>query len=750
MAAWSGQPLRQRSYCVTTCESLAQPSLSAQPIRMQSYMSSPRVTIATTAAASVARVSSSAATLPVAAASVDARFHSTSTVAVAVAPPAPSSASAVRQASTPAGPSLNGSWTFRGGSLQLPPTTMRQRSTLDISSKGLSDSVNRRSSAPSCDPSAPFVAPSVAAASSACSLRATSPRVPGWSASHSPIIVGAFDDSHRRQIFWPPGANMRSFSLTLPPRSTASVPPRPTPQGISSSPVIAKDVLAEVPWIREHVAEDAQEDLKGSEHNIDSSTEDGPDDGGGFFSSATTSIDGLSTAGSASGNVGSKGLGRGARFATGPSVVTRRLNKLGAKNEDDGHVATGAPGVAASPEDDGVPDGSFVILPRNDTADNQRLRLGRRKGSDSQNSGGTDAPSTPHAGQRRPPSGTPKAAASRLEMRLAACKSPRSRGEYSKSGDSFVPMSPRTPMSCRGQQRRRSLDKRPNRDPKSPRENFDHRSSPSSPPKTPRHRQRSSPSASAPLSLSPSVVALCSPRRKRPASPRPGSPSSVAPTLRRLCAGRLSDDEEFTLAEELFFESMPRENVDALQVRSVGQEHLRQRFLETVRADGRSGWPRVRVAWHLPGTMGASQAIMENGICCDEEHCACGRYGRGGYVALSAAKANAYADSAGEGGARQLFMVLALPDADVVLGERGVRPAKTAADLPANPTEFCFVDAARLYCVFLLSYVWVPTGRREKVATAAPRVSHVVPPGFRTAMCGTPKSHGRVRDDVNS
>jgi len=119
-------------------------------------------------------------------------------------------------------------------------------------------------------------------------------------------------------------------------------------------------------------------------------------------------------------------------------------------------------------------------------------------------------------------------------------------------------------------------------------------------------------------------------------------------------------------------------------------------------------------------------AITEEGICCDEARCACGRYGRGGYVALSAAKANAYADSGGAGGKRHLFMVLALPDEDVVQGERGIRPIRTAADLPSHPTEFCFVDAARLHCLCLLTYNWVPTGRRSKNRSKSARVSHVV------------------------
>jgi hypothetical protein len=73
-------------------------------------------------------------------------------------------------------------------------------------------------------------------------------------------------------------------------------------------------------------------------------------------------------------------------------------------------------------------------------------------------------------------------------------------------------------------------------------------------------------------------------------------------------------------------------------------------------------------------------------------------------------------------------MVLAFPDEDVLKGERGVRPARTAADLPNHPTEYCFVDSSRLLCVYLITFTWVPTGRREKVVTAGARVSHIVSP----------------------
>eukprot|EP00929_Paragymnodinium_shiwhaense_P022037 TRINITY_DN14205_c0_g1_i1.p1 TRINITY_DN14205_c0_g1~~TRINITY_DN14205_c0_g1_i1.p1 ORF type:complete len:859 (+),score=148.47 TRINITY_DN14205_c0_g1_i1:51-2627(+) len=201
---------------------------------------------------------------------------------------------------------------------------------------------------------------------------------------------------------------------------------------------------------------------------------------------------------------------------------------------------------------------------------------------------------------------------------------------------------------------------------------------------------------------------------------------SMVTSIKRLCQGELCGAEAEAFVEEQLFESLPAENVKQLQIEPIARDESREAFVDAVRRGG-GLWSRVRVTWHLAGSSQAAASIVEGGIRCDEENCACGRYGKGGYVALSAAKANAYADSCGLGGSRQLFMVLALPDEEVVLGKKGLRPERTAADLPSHPTEYCFVDASRLHCVFQLSYDWVPTGRREKVTTAVPRVSHVVP-----------------------
>lgn len=190
----------------------------------------------------------------------------------------------------------------------------------------------------------------------------------------------------------------------------------------------------------------------------------------------------------------------------------------------------------------------------------------------------------------------------------------------------------------------------------------------------------------------------------------------------------MGEEELRTFVGNVFFQSLPRENVADLKVLPLQEGSSWLRFCGVVSEDGESQWSRVKVAWHL-ARLEAVSAILANGICCDDGHASRGRYGRGGYVALSAAKANAYADSCGQpGGVRHLFLVLAFPDEYVVRGQRGERPPRTAADSPTRPTEYCFVDPARLHCACLVTYRWVPTGRREKVASAVSRVSHVVVP----------------------
>lgn len=179
-----------------------------------------------------------------------------------------------------------------------------------------------------------------------------------------------------------------------------------------------------------------------------------------------------------------------------------------------------------------------------------------------------------------------------------------------------------------------------------------------------------------------------------------------------------SDADTLRLAtEELLFESMPRDNIQNLEITTLSNTRSWHAFQSMLAAEGGRA-SRVRFTWHLAGSAAAAAGIQVDGLRCSGEHCFCGRYGRGGYVATSAAKANAYADSECEGTGRHLFLVLAIPEREVKIGESGTRPKCTVADSPNYPTEYCFVDEARLHCVCRVDYSWVPTGRRTKVATA--------------------------------
>lgn len=182
--------------------------------------------------------------------------------------------------------------------------------------------------------------------------------------------------------------------------------------------------------------------------------------------------------------------------------------------------------------------------------------------------------------------------------------------------------------------------------------------------------------------------------------------------LKQLFHRSLGNDELEEIVTQQLFASLPRDNVVELSVQPVDNVSSQDRFYRCLQDDGAS-WPRVQVAWHLAGSREASEAIISEGLRCEEAHCKTGRYGRGGYVAVTAAKANAYADDSSGDGMRYLFLLLVLPEKDVLQGERNTRPERTAADLPSHPTEYCFVDSARVHTVCLIRYRWLRTRARQ-------------------------------------
>lgn len=209
-----------------------------------------------------------------------------------------------------------------------------------------------------------------------------------------------------------------------------------------------------------------------------------------------------------------------------------------------------------------------------------------------------------------------------------------------------------------------------------------------------------------------------SPPRLERSPPRLERSSQAVRELAQVFLNPGSDSAMLRLAaQELLFESMPYDNVQNLKITPLSNARSWHAFQSKLTAEG-GKVSRMRFTWHLAGSAAAASGIQAEGIRCSGEHCFCGRYGKGGYVATSAAKANAYADSGCEGGERHLFLVLAIPEREVRTGERGVRPQGTVADCAKYPTEYCFIDEARLHCVCRIDYQWVPTGRRTKVATA--------------------------------
>jgi len=173
-----------------------------------------------------------------------------------------------------------------------------------------------------------------------------------------------------------------------------------------------------------------------------------------------------------------------------------------------------------------------------------------------------------------------------------------------------------------------------------------------------------------------------------------------------------------SIAERLLYNSMPRESVVNLSVARVGSRESREQFLRTLQCDG-GNWDNIAVTWHLAPSAAAAQAISRSGVRCEEEHCMCGRYRLGGYVALSAAKANAHPDISRNNDLRHMLLVLALPGPLVVQAERGIRPPCTAADNTQCPTEYCFIDPSRLYCACSLTYQWTPTGMCKRQSSEA-------------------------------
>merc|ERR1712176_1322089 len=79
--------------------------------------------------------------------------------------------------------------------------------------------------------------------------------------------------------------------------------------------------------------------------------------------------------------------------------------------------------------------------------------------------------------------------------------------------------------------------------------------------------------------------------------PRSPRVRRTAGFLRGLAQGSLKDDELQDNVSDLFFESVPFENVAELSVEALCNEQSQDRFAQSVQNDG-VNWSRVRVTWH--------------------------------------------------------------------------------------------------------------------------------------------------------
>jgi len=108
----------------------------------------------------------------------------------------------------------------------------------------------------------------------------------------------------------------------------------------------------------------------------------------------------------------------------------------------------------------------------------------------------------------------------------------------------------------------------------------------------------------------------------------------------------------------------------------------------------------VEATFH--GTRAESvEQILREGL--DPSTCSTGAYGKGAYVGTHAGVAHQYADPDASG-LRHMCIILVIVSDRFVKGRQGVMPPKTAVDRLVNPTQYCFVDDARLYISHLLTY----------------------------------------------
>jgi len=186
----------------------------------------------------------------------------------------------------------------------------------------------------------------------------------------------------------------------------------------------------------------------------------------------------------------------------------------------------------------------------------------------------------------------------------------------------------------------------------------------------------------------------------------PGRTSAGLVLLRRvkdhLRAGGLEHDDSSAIVERIFFDSMPDRCVVISSIEEVVRPVLLKRFLKQMAASQSS----IEVTFH--GTRKEHVAdILERGLV--PSLCTTGAYGRGAYVGTHAGVAHQYADP-DACGQRHMCVVLAVVGNQLVKGHEGEQATVTAADQVQNPTQYCFVDGARLFVSHVINYTVTNVG----------------------------------------
>lgn len=164
------------------------------------------------------------------------------------------------------------------------------------------------------------------------------------------------------------------------------------------------------------------------------------------------------------------------------------------------------------------------------------------------------------------------------------------------------------------------------------------------------------------------------------------------------------------VVEELFFDSMPRDEIVICDIEEVADAQLVQRFLRRLVADSAD---KVNVEATFHGTSSSNiSGILRHGLL--TETCRTAAYGEGAYVGTHAGVANQYAD-ADEEGCRYMCVVLAAVGGQARKGSSGRRHSVTTLDRLSNPTQYCFVDEDRLLPSHLITYRVHQSSPRKRI-----------------------------------